>query len=304
MTASRTATNLGPVDIAEEIELAPRRLGLSRRNALRLLTGGMAGCLMDGTWLEPGRLSVTREDVRCRRLAPGFDGLRIGLLADFHFRPDEDEELVAKVIAETQREKLDLILLAGDFVDSAPSVLTPLLEHLEKLRATHGVFAVMGNHDGWNASRSMMRRSFEKAGISFLGNQHSRLSIRGESLAVAGTDFVWRGNPDAARALKGIATDTPVIAMVHEPDYFDVMTAQREILLQVSGHTHGGQCRVPLLGYAPVSVKYGKKYQYGGFTGGDSNLFVTRGVGTTGPRVRFACPPEFAILTLRAADQV
>ncbi len=242
--------------------------------------------------------------MRCRRLTPGLEGLRIGLLADFHFRPDQDDELVAKVVAETRREKLDVILLAGDFLDSDPAVLAPLLGHLERLSANHGVFAVLGNHDGWNTGRAMMRREFEKAGISFLINRHSLLSIKGESLAIAGTDFVWRGQPDPARTLRGIAADTPVIAMVHEPDYFDVMTAQRDILLQVSGHTHGGQCRVPVVGYAPVTVKYGKKYNYGAFSRGDSNLFVTRGVGTTGPRIRFACPPELAILTLRAPNHV
>ena len=278
---------------------AGNRLGLNRRNALRLLTAGMAGILVDGTWLEPGRLSVTRQDVRCKRLPPGLQGLRIGLLADFHFRPDQDAELVAKTLEKVREEKLDLIALAGDFADSEASVLAPLLEILGQMQAAHGVFAVMGNHDGWSAGRDVTRRAFEKAGIAFLINRHSLLSIHGESLAVAGTDFVWRGRPDAARTLKGIPADTPVLALVHEPDYFDTMIARRDILLQVSGHTHGGQCRVPLLGYAPVKVRYGRNYVYGGFTRGDSNLFVTRGVGTTGPRVRFACPPELAILTLR-----
>ena len=72
-------------------------------------------------------------------------------------------------------------------------------------------------------------------------------------------------------------------------------------MLQLSGHSHGGQCRVPLIGYAPKTVKYGTKYVEGAFSNGNSQLFVTRGVGTTGPRVRFACPPELAVLTLRAA---
>lgn len=292
------------MDTPVEINASPNRPALSRRNALRLMTGGVAGCLTNGLWLEPGSLSVTREEVRCPRLSPGLDGLRLGLLSDFHFRPGEDDALVAKAVAEACREKLDLILLTGDFVDSDPGVIFPLLEHLRKLSAGHGVFAVMGNHDGWNASGSMMRRNFENAGISFLINQHSRLAIRGEPLAIAGTDFVWRGSPDPGRTLAGIARETPVLAMVHEPDYFDVMAAERDILLQVSGHTHGGQCRVPLLGYAPVKVEHGRKYTYGAFSRGGSNLFVTRGVGTTGPRIRFSCPPELAILTLRAADRV
>ena len=104
----------------------------------------------------------------------------------------------------------------------------------------------MGNHDGWTGSPRPSRRQFEKSGISFLTNQHSLLTIHGESLAIAGTDFVWLGKPDPERTLRGIPAETPVLALVHEPDYFDAMAARREILLQVSGHTHGGQCRVPV----------------------------------------------------------
>ncbi len=85
-----------------------------------------------------------------------------------------------------------------------------------------------------------------------------------------------------------------------EPDYFDTMTAHREIMLQVSGHSQGGQCRVPVIGYAPRTVKYGTKYVEGAFSNNGSNLFVTRGIGTCGLNVRFACPPELVILKLRA----
>jgi uncharacterized protein len=130
------------------------------------------------------------------------------------------------------------------------------------------------------------------------------LSIRGESLAVAGTDFIWQGSPDPERTLRGIPPETPVVALVHEPDYFDTLRAQRDILVQLSGHTHGGQCRIPFVGYTPKTVNHGRNYIYGGFSRGGSNLFVTRGVGTSGPRVRFACPPELVILTLRTMPDI
>ncbi len=272
----------------------------TRRNALRLITAGAAASLIDARWIEPGRLSVTRHDRPLKQLPPALDGLRIGLLADFHFRPEQDAALLEKVVARVRREKLDLIALTGDFISGDPRVLTPLLASLGKMSASHGVFAVMGNHDGWSGDRSTIKRQFEKAGISFLINQHSLLAIRGESLAIAGTDFVWLGQPDPERTFKGIASNTPILALVHEPDYLDTLTAHREIMLQLSGHSHGGQCRVPLIGYAPKTVKYGTKYVEGAFSNGSSNLFVTRGVGTTGPRVRFVCPPELAVLTLRA----
>jgi uncharacterized protein len=276
----------------------PTRL-FNRRNALRLIAAGATGSLANGFWIEPARLTITRRDIPCQNLPPGLDGMRIGLLADIHFRPDDDAELLEKAVAQIQREKLDLIALAGDYMSNDPKVLGPMLSCLEKLKAAHGVFGVMGNHDGWSGNATAIKQQFEKAGISFLINQHSLLTVRGESLAIAGTDFVWLGKPDPVRTLKGISAKTPVLALVHEPDYFDTMSAQRDILLQVSGHSHGGQCRIPVLDIPPKTVKYGKKYVYGAYEKGDSSLFVTRGVGTTGPRVRFACPPELAILTLR-----
>ena len=277
---------------------------VTRRNFLRLMAAGTAAAFADALLIEPGWLTVTRCDVPCRRLPAGLDGLRIGLLGDLHFEPDRDDALIEAAIARVNAEKLDLILLAGDYVTSSSSVLAPLARILEKARASHGVFAVMGNHDGWHAGRASTRRIFEKSGISFLINQNSHLQIGGEKLAIAGTDFVWLGKPDPQVTLKGIARHTPVLALMHEPDYFDDMTARRDIMLQVSGHTHGGQCRVPVTGYAPAKVKYGEKYIYGHHAIGNSNLFVTRGIGTSGLRVRFACPPELAILTLRAEAAV
>ncbi|MCX8496378.1 MAG: metallophosphoesterase [Akkermansiaceae bacterium] len=277
---------------------------MNRRNALRLMAASATGVVFDGAWIEPARLSITQQDVICKRLPSGLEGLRIGLLADFHFRPNEDEALLERVVQRVAQEKLDLIALAGDFMNKDPEVLGPLIARLKTMTANHGVFAVMGNHDGWNGNPTKIRRQFEQSGISFLINEHSQLSIRGDTLAVAGTDFVWLGKPDPARALRGISADVPVLALVHEPDYFDVMTRHRDILLQLSGHTHGGQCRIPLVGYSPITVKHGTKYIDGSFSHGDSNLFVTRGVGTTGLRVRFACPPELAILTLRQAALV
>jgi predicted MPP superfamily phosphohydrolase len=274
----------------------------SRRRMLQIMGAGVAGCLVDGFVIEPGSLSVTREDVACEKLPPGLDGLRIGMLGDFHFRPDDDPKLLEKVCAAVTSESLDLVALVGDYINHDASVIAPLLGHLEKLKARHGIFAVMGNHDGWSGDRSRIKRQFEKAGISFFINQHRVIEIRGDRLAIAGTDFVWLGAPDPARTLRGIPSDTPVLALVHEPDYFDVMTAQREIALQLSGHTHGGQCRVPVAGIAPMKVKYGQKYLHGQYQHGNSRLFVTRGVGTTGLRVRFACPPELVVLTLRAAS--
>jgi uncharacterized protein len=274
---------------------------LGRRNALKLLFGGVAGSFANGFWIEPSRLSVTREEITCPRLPSALDGLRVGLMADLHFKPDQDEALLEEAVATLNRENADLIMLPGDFMDEDPSVIGPMLELLKKLSPKHGVFASMGNHDGWAFDGSQMRRRFERVGISFLINRNHGIHVRNEKVAIAATDHVWLGKPDPVATLRGITAATPVLALVHEPDYFDELTERRNIQLQVSGHTHGGQCRVPFVSYTPAKVAYGRKYIHGAFKRGDSRLFVTRGLGTVGLRVRFACPPEVAVLTLRAA---
>ena len=278
-------------------------LMLTRRKSLKLLLAAtpVAACA-EAFYFEPKRLSTTRQTIFINNLPQELDGFKIVHLTDFHFKPDTDDELLTDIIAATRAENPDLIALTGDYVTDDSSALLPLLEHLQHLSAKHGVFASMGNHDGWTAPNIFYKTHFENAGIHFLINQNTQLDVNGTPLHIAGTDYVWRGNPNPQRTLRGIPEGETILALVHEPDYFDTMRAQRPIHLQLSGHTHGGQCCVPFIGYAPVKVDYGKKYVYGHYLQGDSQLFVSRGTGTSGLRVRFACPPELAILTLRALE--
>ena len=281
----------------------PKKRLITRRRALGVLFGGAGvgtACAADAFLLGPKWLDVTRKEVVCPGLGGSLDGLRVGVISDIHYKPDQDKDLLVQAVDTLLAEKPDLITIVGDYIDRSPKVVEPMLRQLSRLEAPHGVFACLGNHDGWADQSGFISRSFQQHGIEFLINQHSRLQIRGESLALAATDHVWLGDPDPQRALRGIPQHVPILAMVHEPDFFDEMTTHRRIALQVSGHTHGGQCQVPVVGYAPARVAYGEKYLEGVYDRGDSRLFVTRGLGTVGLRVRFACRPEVAILTLQA----
>lgn len=275
---------------------------LTRRQSLKfLLAASPIAAVTNAFCIEPSRLTITRRDITIPRLSLELDGLTIAHLTDFHYRPDKDHEVMEKAITATNAENVDLIALTGDYVSEDRTVLPALAEHLKNLRAKHGIFASMGNHDGWSGSSNYYKHILGRAGCDLLVNQNTKLDIAGAPLHIAATDFVWAGKPDPRATLKGIPNDAPVISLVHEPDYFDTMRTVRDIDLQLSGHTHGGQCRVPLIGYAPVKVRYGENYTYGHYSEGRSQLFVSRGVGTTGIRVRFACPPELAILTLRCS---
>lgn len=278
----------------------PKNKLFNRRNFI--ITSGLAAasCGSYARYIEPNLLSVTQKTVRLPRLPKSLDGLVIAQLTDIHYKPEEQQELMQEVVRAVNAAKPDIIALTGDYIEGRPKVIDPLMNALSGLQAKHGIYATMGNHDGWSASPGRFRRAFHKAGIEFLHNDGSCIQIKGEHFFIVGTDSCWSGKVDAPACYRGHKNE-PVLALVHEPDVFDFLSAQFPVSLQLSGHTHGGQCRVPLVGYAPVKVKYGKNYIYGSYAKGDSQLFVSRGLGTVGAKVRFACSPEVALLTLRSA---
>jgi len=273
---------------------------ITRRSSIGL----MAAAIPSGIWagaIEPDQLSTTRRELTLTRWPKALDGFKIAQLTDLHYRPGADDKLLAKVIAAVEREAPDLIALTGDFVIHESSSLPELFRELKHISALHGIIASPGNHDRWYCSPSFLRKTIENSGASFLSNTGTTLSIKGEEIFITGIDSIWGGHPDPSKTWRGHKKHNPVIALVHEPDAFDHLRPDHRIDLQLSGHTHGGQCRVPLIGYAPAKVKYGKNYIYGHFEKEQSQLWVGRGIGTVGIRVRFACAPELAILTLRSA---
>ena len=277
----------------------PKKKLFSRRNFITTSALAAASCASYARFVEPSLLSVTQKTIHLPRLPKSLDGLLIAQLTDIHFKPEEQQELMHEAVRVVNAAKPDIIALTGDYIEGRPKVIDPLMDTLAGLQAKHGVYATMGNHDGWSASPGRFRQAFRKKGIEFLHNDGSCIHIKGEHFFIMGTDSAWSGNVDAPACYRGHKNE-PVLALVHEPDVFDILRSSFPIDLQLSGHTHGGQCRVPLVGYAPVKVKYGRNYIYGAYAKDDSRLFVSRGLGTVGTKVRFACLPEIALLTLRS----
>ncbi|MGB0992920.1 MAG: metallophosphoesterase [Akkermansiaceae bacterium] len=275
------------------------KLKITRRRFITTSLAVAGGAFVYARWIEPRHLTVTRRTITLPRLPSALDGIVIAQLTDLHHQPDVHDALMAEAIDLVNRENPHIIALTGDYITKETNVFSPLMAHLQNLRAQHAIYAVAGNHDRWHGDLTTFQSSFRQAGFDFLLNQGSLLEILGEKLFIAGTDSVWGGSADPSATMQG-HREEPVIALVHEPDYFDTMQANHRLDLQLSGHTHGGQCRVPLIGYAPVGVRYGRKYVYGEFQQNNSRLFVSRGLGTVGYPVRFACAPEVAFLTLRS----
>jgi len=181
---------------------------------------------------------------------------------------------------------------------SSADVIDPCASLLAQLQSPLGSLAVLGNHDVLSDPERIVR-ALETRGIPVLRNRSTAFARAGARLWFAGTDDVLEGHANLPLTLQGIPPEEPVILLAHEPD-FAVHAARFPVDLQLSGHSHGGQIRLPLLG-APVLPPLARRYPWGLHRIGGLTLYTNVGIGTIALPVRFLCPPEITLITLRAA---
>jgi hypothetical protein len=205
---------------------------------------------------------------------------------------------VANAVDEANRLKPDLVVLTGDFVLETADSIYELAPVLSRLNAKYGVFSVLGNHDLWTDA-NVIRSGLEEVGLPVLKNSGISLSLGQDMINLAGLDAAWGGQPDLKQALRDLPQGIPTILLMHEPDIADILSQDKRVSLQLSGHTHGGQVRIPIMG-APALPKYGKKYDSGLYRVNAMWLYTNRGIGVIGPPVRLNCRPEITEITLVA----
>lgn len=261
-----------------------------------------AGLVAAAGWalVEPARLKLRRIDVPLERWPPALDGLRVAVVSDLHTgTPHVGERKVERIVARINDEKPDLIALVGDYADPTvpygePVAPERVAELLGGLESELGVFAVLGNHD-WHHYGERVPRALRAAGIEVLENDAVAVERRGSVLWVAGLADLRKRRPDVTVALAMVPDSQPLIALTHDPDMFPELRDRADVTL--AGHTHGGQIGLPLVRRATAPTGYG--YTGGEVREGRGYMYVSRGVGTTGLPIRFAAPPEIALLTLR-----
>jgi predicted MPP superfamily phosphohydrolase len=274
---------------------------LNRRNFLRLGFGSGAGLFGYGSLIERRHPVIDRVDCPLPARHAALDGLTIAVMSDFHHDDFHDDTLMGRAIEATNALRPDLVMLPGDFISRDVAGVDALSDHFSRLESRLGVFGVLGNHDQWARRGDEVLRRLERSGVEMLCNAATeRRSPGGERFFVAGLESAWGGHPDLASALRGVPGAAPVLLGWHEPDPWETISDGR-VLLQMAGHTHGGQVCAPFYG-AMQLPRYGKKYVAGLFQRGESRLYVTRGIGALGVPVRFCCPPEITFLTMRAGS--
>jgi predicted MPP superfamily phosphohydrolase len=248
-------------------------------------------------------LTLVEGSATLSALPHAFDGTRALLVTDIHVGPFLDPAALGRVFARLQAVRPDIILLGGDFTTARARELLPCLPAFRTLTAPLGVFAVLGNHDHYTREPARVRDLLSGCGITVLDNRAldiERAHSAGGAparLRLAGIDDLHSGHPDLDAALAGAPEDRPTILLSHNPDIV-FAAARRGVALVLSGHTHGGQIRIPGL---PVLVRMSRYRLDDGHyvVEGGTQVIVSRGLGVTGLPLRLACPPEAVLITLR-----
>jgi predicted MPP superfamily phosphohydrolase len=276
--------------------LAPRR-GILRLAAGAALAG--AGGLLYAREVEPRRLEVVRLGLNLPRLAEAFDGYRIVQIGDLHLDDWSKPARLHRIAEMVNAEDPDLIAVTGDFASYSARKLDTerLVGALRRLRAPDGVLAILGNHD-YLTDVKLIRRCIREAGLTELLNEVVTLGRGDSELHFAGVDDVMEGRSRLDLVLRDLPRSGAAVLLAHEPDFADVAAATGRFDLQLSGHSHGGQVRVPLLGRA-VLPPFSQRYTRGLHRVGGMLVYTNRGLGTVHARLRFGCRPEITALTLR-----
>lgn len=279
---------------------------MSRRKFLQTSTivatgiglSGVAGFIYSYQ-LEPSFLTLSNITVPIHNLPEAFEGYRIAQISDIHFDTWMNQERLSRVIQLVNQQAPDLITITGDYVThgNVEEWINELAEPLSQLTASDGVLTVLGNHDHWT-NPFFIREMLKSANINELKNDSIVIERDGGKLAIGGVDDVWERKADLDQVLRSLPeAEIPAILLAHEPDFADLSAESGRFALQLSGHSHGGQVRFPLIG-APILPRLGRKYPIGQYQVRDMIQYTNRGVGMVRPTFRFGCPPEVAVFTL------
>ncbi len=283
-----------------------RKLAMSMSIAVSLL---LACALFYGLEMEPKRISIMRQTIENHYIPSSFDNMKIVHFSDVHLGEHFDEKQLRGLVDRINIEHPDIIVFTGDLVDNFHRYGDKrhgAQRILAQLQATLGKYAVFGNHDRGGGGSGIYQSYMEEAGFTVLVNatRKIRLPNYNEYITISGLDDFLLGTPDIHGTLQALEPDIFNLLVVHEPDVAD-QVADYPIDLQLSGHSHGGQVQLPLLGAIytpPLAKRYVEgMYQIEGTStlNKPMQLYVNRGIGTTELPIRFLSKPEITVLTLK-----
>ncbi len=260
--------------------------------------GVCAGIYTEARYIEPRVLDVSRHVAYLPELPLALDGLLVAHLSDLHHGPITPVETIRDAVTAVVEASPGVVMLTGDFIHNHIEQAADLATILGPLHAVPlGLFACLGNHDYRDRTGDLVAMALLKSGIAVLRNE-SHVATSG--LSVVGIEDTTRGLPDPLRALAGVPADAACVFLTHNP--VGIWGATRRSCLALSGHTHGGQVRIPGMPIRrPVGMEgFPLLEGWGAFD--RARLFISRGVAMMGIPLRFRCPPEVALITLKRGN--
>ncbi|WP_085992530.1 metallophosphoesterase [Oceanobacillus senegalensis] len=274
---------------------------MNRRTFLKQGVGGLLAVLglSGGGYyyakdIEPSMLHTQQEVITSKKIPSTFNNFKIVQFSDthigFHYSLEQLHQLINKINALNP----DLIVFTGDLIDKPNQYnnLSKVQNKLSLLNAPYGKYWIYGNHDHGGYGTDIIRNTMEKAGFVLLQNNHSIIEKESGRFILAGIDDVMLGKPNLQKTLHQANKELFTILLAHEPDFADE-TVNSTVDVQLSGHSHGGQVRLPLIGHL-YTPSYAEKYVQGKYQLRNETftLYVNRGIGTTRLPYRFLCTPE------------
>jgi len=246
-------------------------------------------------WASRERFSVNDERIWLDALPSQFHGLRIVQISDIHHGLFLPKEWLSEAVRQANRLNPDIIALTGDFVTYSKRMIGPAAELLGRLRARYGVYAVLGNHD-FRVDADAVTQALRNQRIDVLRNRHISLRFGSNSIYLIGVDDYGYG-ADLRRAIRGVPRDAATVLLAHNPRVIH-LASRHNVSLVLSGHTHGGQVNLPLLGTVYGRSPERLRYKIGWDRMGATQIYVSRGIGTIVLPWRLRCPAEITHLEL------
>lgn len=274
--------------------------GISGIFTLLSLSGG--GYFYAKEW-EPRMIHIQKEIITAQHIPPSFHNFKIVQFSDTHLGFHYSVKQLSHLIETINRQNPDLLVFTGDLVDKPNSYqhFSQLEEKLSLLHAPFGKYWIYGNHDHGGYGTEIIKEVMSNSGFTLLQNSHTVIEKDLDRIILAGIDDLMLGKPDIDTALIQVNPDLFTMLLVHEPDFADI-TANYPVDVQLSGHSHGGQVRLPFIGHVYTPL-YAERYVQGKYRIHDSfTLFVNSGIGTTRLPYRFLCRPEIHVFSLQSME--
>jgi predicted MPP superfamily phosphohydrolase len=244
---------------------------------------------------EANSLSIEKIDISLKKLPKRLDGFRIIHLSDIHHSPFVSLEHIRRAVKVANGLAPDLFLMTGDYVSHGREFIAPVAEVLGNLSSEFGTFACLGNHDHWTDAGEVANR-FRAAGINVLINEGLRFTARDASFWLGGVDDYMVGKSNLKAAIHGSFEDEMKILLAHNPVLVR-QAARYGIDLVLSGHTHGGQVK---LRDDEKRILPKRRLTAGLHRRKETQIYITRGIGTVVVPLRYRCPPEISLIELKA----